>query len=48
MDEATRKIGLQAIEDCQGNQVEAAKRLGIARNTLWRKLKTYGIPAKRK
>ncbi len=26
-----------------GNQAEAAKRLGIGRNTLWRKLKAYGL-----
>ncbi|MBI3549042.1 MAG: sigma-54-dependent Fis family transcriptional regulator [Elusimicrobia bacterium] len=34
---------LEILEACGQNQVEAAKRLGIARNTLWRKLKTYGI-----
>lgn len=26
---------------CKGNQLQAARRLGIGRNTLWRKLKRY-------
>lgn len=30
----------KAIAYCQGNQAEAARLLGIGRNTLWRKLKT--------
>ena len=38
---------LKTLESCGGNQAEAAKQLGIARNTLWRKLKEYGIPAKK-
>ena len=37
---------LEALNACGGNQNEAAKMLGIARNTLWRKLKAYGLPAK--
>ncbi|MDD5304520.1 MAG: helix-turn-helix domain-containing protein, partial [Elusimicrobia bacterium] len=48
LDDAEKRHILQAIEDCGGNQVTAAKRLGVARNTLWRKLKAYGIPAKKK
>ncbi len=48
LDDAEKRHILQAIEDCGGNQVAAAKRLGVARNTLWRKLKAYGIPAKKK
>ncbi|MBI4062114.1 MAG: sigma-54-dependent Fis family transcriptional regulator, partial [Elusimicrobia bacterium] len=48
LEDSEKRHVLQAIEDCGGNQVEAAKKLGIARNTLWRKLKAYGIPAKRK
>ncbi len=48
LDDAEKRHILRALEDCGGNQVEAAKRLGVARNTLWRKLKAYGIPAKRK
>lgn len=34
---------LQTIKSCDNNQAAAAKRLGIARNTLWRKLKSYGM-----
>ena len=30
---------------CKHNQAEAARVLGIARNTLWRKLKQFGRPA---
>jgi two-component system response regulator HydG len=48
LDDAEKRHILQALDDCGGNQVEAAERLGVARNTLWRKLKAYGIPAKKK
>ncbi|MDZ4857810.1 MAG: sigma-54 dependent transcriptional regulator [Candidatus Hydrogenedentes bacterium] len=34
-----------ALDRLQGNQTEAAKRLGVSRSTLWRKMKEYGIPA---
>ena len=44
---AEKRHILQALSDCGGNQVEAAKLLGVARNTLWRKLKSYGVPAKK-
>jgi len=33
----------QLMEGCRGNQSEAAKRLGINRNTLHKKLKLYGL-----
>uniref|UniRef100_A0ABX1PHY6 Propionate catabolism operon regulatory protein PrpR n=1 Tax=Aromatoleum anaerobium TaxID=182180 RepID=A0ABX1PHY6_9RHOO len=33
---------LKTIEECGGNQVEACRRLGIGRTTLWRKLKMLG------
>ncbi|MBI5247626.1 MAG: sigma-54-dependent Fis family transcriptional regulator [Elusimicrobia bacterium] len=48
LEDAEKTHILQALDDCGGNQLEAAKRLGVARNTLWRKLKSYGIPAKKK
>ncbi len=32
----------RVLEACEGSQVEAARVLGIARNTLWRKLRGYG------
>ncbi|MCL4217563.1 MAG: hypothetical protein KJ052_11260, partial [Candidatus Hydrogenedentes bacterium] len=34
-----------ALKRLDGNQTEAAKRLGISRSTLWRKMKEYGISA---
>jgi transcriptional regulator of acetoin/glycerol metabolism len=33
----------QAVAACQGNLSEAARRLGISRNTLYRKLGTLGL-----
>ena len=41
--EIEKRYVIQTLEDCGQNQGEAAKRLGIGRNTLWRKLKSYGI-----
>jgi two-component system response regulator HydG len=34
---------LSALERHGGNQAEAARELGIGRNTLWRRLKEYGL-----
>ena len=34
---------LQRLEQCGGNRSEAARQLGISRNTLARKLKSYGM-----
>ena len=34
---------LNMLAECSGNHSQAAERLGIARNTLWRKLKEYGV-----
>lgn len=31
----------RVLRDCRGNQAEAARLLGIGRNTLWRKLRAY-------
>ena len=33
----------KALEVCNRNHTEAARRLGISRSTLWRKLKEYGM-----
>jgi DNA-binding NtrC family response regulator len=33
---------LRVLDACGGSQIEAARVLGIGRNTLWRKLRTYG------
>jgi two-component system response regulator HydG len=32
---------LRVLDHCGGSQAEAARNLGIGRNTLWRKLHTY-------
>jgi DNA-binding NtrC family response regulator len=39
--EVEREHVLRVLEACAGSQTEAARVLGIARNTLWRKLKGY-------
>jgi propionate catabolism operon transcriptional regulator len=33
---------LRVLRDCGGNQTEAARRLGIGRTTLWRRLSAHG------
>ena len=40
MDEVERRYIAATVDQCSGNQTEAAKRLGIGRNTLGRALKT--------
>jgi two-component system response regulator HydG len=40
--EVEREHVLAVLERCGGSQVDAARVLGIARNTLWRKLRSYG------
>jgi len=39
--EVERAHILRMLDACGGNQLEAARRLGIGRNTLWRKLRAY-------
>jgi len=41
--ELERRHTLAALERHGGNQAETARELGIGRNTLWRRLKEYGI-----
>ena len=38
---------LQAIRDCDGNMSRVAERLGVSRNTLYRRCKRLGIPLPR-
>ena len=39
-----REIIAETLEETSGKKKEAAKKLGISRETLWRKLKEHGIP----
>jgi two-component system response regulator HydG len=41
--ELERRHTLSALERHGGNQAETARELGIGRNTLWRRLKEYGL-----
>lgn len=43
-DEESQKI-ITALGDCNGSKAEAARKLGINRSTLWRRIKKYGISA---
>ena len=38
-----REAIVRALHEGNGNQTKAAKMLGMGRNTLWRKMKKYGI-----
>jgi DNA-binding NtrC family response regulator len=43
LSEMERNYIRRALEVCQRNHTEAARRLGISRSTLWRKLKEHGM-----
>lgn len=43
MEEAERQLIIKALHDSKGNRTEAARRLGISRRTLHRKLHTYHL-----
>ncbi|MCA9521572.1 MAG: sigma-54-dependent Fis family transcriptional regulator, partial [Myxococcales bacterium] len=38
-----RETLLRALQDCQGNKSEAARRLGLARSTFFNKLRKFGL-----
>ena len=38
LDQANKRLITQVVDDCNGNMSKAAKRLGISRATLYRKL----------
>jgi DNA-binding NtrC family response regulator/tetratricopeptide (TPR) repeat protein len=44
-DEITRRRVLVTLEETGGNKAEAARQLGVSRQTLYRWLQRYGIPA---
>ena len=43
--ELEREAIADALVQLKGNQKEAARRLGISRSTLWRKMQEYGLSA---
>lgn len=43
IDEMEADLIRRALDTLNGNQTEAATKLGISRSTLWRKMKQYGI-----
>jgi transcriptional regulator of acetoin/glycerol metabolism len=43
LESVERNTIVQTLKASEGNKLEAAKRLGIGRQTLYNKLKAYGI-----
>ena len=43
LEETEKQLILQALEDCKGQVIEAAKILGISRSALYRRMEKYGI-----
>ena len=43
LDEVEKAAIMRALETSSGNKSEAARRLGITRKTLLKKLRTYGV-----
>ncbi|MFW5735569.1 MAG: helix-turn-helix domain-containing protein, partial [Oceanidesulfovibrio sp.] len=43
LDDVERATILRTLDECEGNKSEAARRLGITRATLHKKLKRYGV-----
>ena len=43
MEAMERDVIVSALHEAEGNRVQAAAALGIARSSLYRKLKSYGI-----
>lgn len=41
--EVERRYVLETLQRCAGNRAAAARALGIGENTLWRRLKAYGV-----
>ncbi len=41
---ATREALLNVLKECDWNKAEAARRLGITRTSIWRRMKRLGIP----
>ena len=43
LDEMERSMIARAMEHCKGNMTEVARQLGITRQTLYNKIKRYGL-----
>ena len=43
LEEAEKQLIVRTIKDCRGNRTAAAKKVGISRRTLHRKLHRYGL-----
>jgi len=43
VEEAERQLMVQALKETNGNRTQAARKIGISRRTLHRKLKRYGL-----
>jgi two-component system, NtrC family, response regulator AtoC len=43
VEEAEKQLIMRALQDCKGNRTEAARKLGISRRTLHRKLHAYHL-----
>ncbi len=41
-----REIFLKVLRECHGNQSEVARRLGVSRVTVWKRIKKFGIDLK--
>lgn len=48
LDEAERRLIIQALDACEGVQVNAARRLGINERSLWHRLKKLDIQVNKK
>jgi len=46
MQSAEKEMILRALQAADGNQTRAAQALEMGRNTLWRKMKKYGIDSR--
>lgn len=44
MDDLERSLILEALAECRGNKLEAARSLGLSRTNLYAKLRKHGIP----
>jgi DNA-binding NtrC family response regulator len=43
VEEAEKQLIIRALQDCQGNRTDAARKLGLSRRTLHRKLHAYHL-----